>query len=148
MNIIRNLKVKKIIKKIDKNIKVRFGRVLECEPRKNKIFIAYETNEVDKKTFLDYVKELDPQCHFDDITLGILHEIGHIYTYDEDLEDDYASSVKLLSKLYQEHKLTDVQLNELYVRLDLEQLATQWAVNFAKDNEPIVRELAKVIGVM
>ncbi len=148
MNIIKNLKVKKIIKKIDKNIKVRFGRTLECEPTKNKIFIAYETNEVDRKTFLDYVKELDPQCSFDDITLGILHEIGHIYTYDEELEDDYTFSVNLLSKLYQEHKLTDVQLNELYVRLDLEQLATQWAIDFAKSNELIVKELAKAIGVM
>lgn len=148
MGIIRNLKVKRIIKKIDKSIIVKFGRNLECEPTENRIFIAYKTNEVDRKTFMNYVKELDPQCPFDDITLGILHEIGHIFTHDEDLEDDYNFCVELLSKLYQEKKLTDVEINEMYVRLDLEQLATQWAVDFARENELLTMELAKAVGVM
>ena len=146
MNIIRNLKVKKIIKKIDKNIKVRFGKVLECEPRKNKIFIAYETNEVDKKTFLDYVKELDSQCHFDDITLGILHEIGHIYTYEEQNEEEYRRDTKLLRLLFKEKKLSAKQLNEFYVRLPLEANATKWAIDFAMQNKKFCKYYQNKIG--
>lgn len=148
MNIIKNLKIKRIVKKIDKNIKIKFGKRLECEPEKNKIYIAYKTNEIDKKTFMDFVKELNPQCNYDDITLGILHEIGHCMTYDEEMEEDYTICVNVLSKLYENEKINETQFNELYVRLDLEKKATEWAVDFAKNNPKITNELAMAVGVM
>lgn len=145
MKMFRNFQVKKLIKRIDKNIIVKFGDRLECEPTENTIYIAYTTNKIDKKTFMNYVRELDPQCPFNDITLGILHEVGHCFTHDEDLEDDYNFCVELLSKLYQENKLNDTQLNELYVRLDLETMATKWALDFARENESFVRKLEKLV---
>ena len=148
MNVIKNLKIKRIVKKIDKNIKVKFGKRLECSPEDNTIYIAYKTNEIDKKTFMDFVKELNPQCSYDDITLGILHEIGHCMTYDEEMEEDYTLCVNVLSELYRNEKINETQFNEFYVRLDLEKKATEWAVDFARNNPKITDKLAIAVGVM
>ena len=56
MNLIRKYYVKKMVKQIDKSIKVKFGKALQCEPTANTIYVAFKTNQVDKKTFMDYVK--------------------------------------------------------------------------------------------
>lgn len=145
MKLFRNLKVKKMLKQIDNTLIIKFGKRLECEPTENTIYIAYTTDKIDRETFMEYVKELDPQCTFDDITLGILHEIGHCFTHNEDLEDDYNLCVELLSKLCQEQMITDTDLNRMYVRLDLEKMATEWALEFARNNREFVQRLAKLV---
>ena len=82
MKLFKKLKVKKFVKQISPDIKVKFGRALECEPTENTIYVSFKSNEIDKKTFMEYVKELDKTCQFNDLVLGILHEIGHIFTYE------------------------------------------------------------------
>ena len=69
-------------------------------------------------------------------------------TYDEEMEEDYTVCVNVLSKLYENEKISETQFNEFYVRLDLEKKATEWAVDFAKNNPKITNELAIAVGVM
>jgi hypothetical protein len=145
MKMFRNFQVKRLIKKIDKDIVVKFGDRLECDTENNIIYISYSTDEVDSKTFMEYVKELDADCQFDDITLGILHEIGHCFTYDEEMEYDYNVSLEVLKKLYENKKIDDKIFNELYVRLDLERMATEWALEFARNNKKFVEKLARLV---
>ena len=83
MNIIKRFYVKQMVKQIDKSIKVKFGKCLECEPTENTIYVNNKTDIIDIVTFRDYVKELNSKCKFNTLLLGILHEIGHIYTYKE-----------------------------------------------------------------
>lgn len=148
MKLFRNFQVKKLVKEISPDIKVKFGKRLECEPTEETIYIAYKTNQIDRDTFMEYVKEINSKCHFDDITLGILHEIGHIMTHCEELEEDYNFCVNLLSEMYKSKLIDDFELNRMYVRLDLESEATKWAVDFAMNNQEFAKRLAKVIGVM
>lgn len=146
MKMFKKLKVKKFVKQISPDIKVKFGRALECEPTENTIYVAFKSNEIDKKTFMEYVKEIDKNCQFNDLTLGILHEIGHIFTYDEDDEEPYQKETELLNLLYKEKILSAEELNRFYVRLDMESKATKWAIDFAQANQNFVKEFQEKIS--
>ena len=146
MNIIKRFYVKQMVKQIDKSIKVKFGKCLECEPTENTIYVNNKTDIIDIVTFRDYVKELNSKCKFNTLLLGILHEIGHIYTYEEQNEEDYNRDTKLLSLLFKEKKLSAKQLNEFYVRLPLEANATKWAIDFAMQNKKFCKYYQNKIG--
>ena len=146
MNILKRLYVKQMVKQIDKTIKVKFGKCLQCEPTENTIYVNNKTDIIDIVTFRDYVKELNSKCKFNTLLLGILHEIGHIYTYEEQNEEDYNRDTKLLSLLFKEKKLSAKQLNEFYVRLPLEANATKWAIDFAMQNKKFCKYYQNKIG--
>ena len=146
MNIIKRFYVKQMVKQIDKSIKVKFGKCLQCEPAENTIYVNNKTDIIDIVTFRDYVKELNSKCKFNTLLLGILHEIGHIYTYEEQNEEDYNRDTKLLSLLFKEKKLSAKQLNEFYVRLPLEANATKWAIDFAMQNKKFCKYYQNKIG--
>ena len=146
MNIIKRFYVKQMVKQIDKSIKVKFGKCLQCEPTENTIYVNNKTDIIDIVTFRDYVKELNSKCKFNTLLLGILHEIGHIYTYEEQNEKEYTRDTKLLSLLFQEKKLSAKQLNEFYVRLPLEANATKWAIDFAMQNKKFCKYYQNKIG--
>ena len=146
MNIIKRFYVKQMVKQIDKSIKVKFGKCLQCEPTKNTIYVNNKTDIIDIVTFRDYVKELNSKCKFNTLLLGILHEIGHIYTYEEQNEEEYTRDTELLSLLFKEKKLSAKQLNEFYVRLPLEANATKWAIDFAMQNKKFCKYYQNKIG--
>ena len=146
MNIIKRFYVKQMVKQIDKTIKVKFGKCLECEPTENTIYVNNKTDIIDIVTFRDYVKELNSKCKFNTLLLGILHEIGHIYTYEEQNEEEYTRDTELLSLLFKEKKLSAKQLNEFYVRLPLEANATKWAIDFAMQNKKFCKYYQNKIG--
>ena len=146
MNIIKRFYVKQMVKQIDKSIKVRFGKCLQCEPTENTIYVNNKTDIIDIVTFRDYVKELNSKCKFNTLLLGILHEIGHIYTYEEQNEEEYTRDTELLSLLFKEKKLSAKQLNEFYVRLPLEANATKWAIDFAMQNKKFCKYYQNKIG--
>ena len=146
MNIIKRFYVRQMVKQIDKSIKVKFGKRLECEPTENTIYVNNKTDIIDIVTFRDYVKELNSKCKFNTLLLGILHEIGHIYTYEEQNEEEYTRDTELLSFLFKEKKLSAKQLNEFYVRLPLEANATKWAIDFAMQNKKFCKYYQNKIG--
>ena len=146
MNIIKRFYVKQMVKQIDKSIKVKFGKCLQCEPTENTIYVNNKTDIIDIVTFRDYVKELNSKCKFNTLLLGILHEIGHIYTYEEQNEEDYNRDTKLLSLLFQENRLTEEQINYFYLRLPLEANATKWAIDFAMQNKKFCKYYQNKIG--
>lgn len=146
MKMFRKFYVKKFVKQISPDIKVKFGRALECEPTENTIYVSFKSNEIDKKTFMEYVKELDKTCQFNDLVLGVLHEIGHIFTYDENDEEPYLQDTELLSLLYKEQMLSAEELNRFYLRLDMESKATKWAIEFAQANQMFVSRFQKQIS--
>lgn len=146
MNIIKRFYVKQMVKQIDKSIKVKFGKCLQCEPTENTIYVNNKTDIIDIVTFRDYVKELNSKCKFNTLLLGILHEIGHIYTYEEQNEEEYTRGTELLSLLFKEKKLSAKQLNEFYVRLPLEANATKWAIDFAMQNKKFCKYYQNKIG--
>lgn len=145
MNIIKFLKVRKMIKEIDKTIKVRYSKVLECEPENAKIYVGFKNNDLENKSFQDYVNELQPNCKYSVLLLGILHEIGHIYTLGEDDETEYLQDTELLNQLHSKGLISDEQKQHFYLRLPMESHATQWALAFANDNPNFCNKWNKIL---
>lgn len=144
-NIIKFLKIKKMIKQIDNSIKVKYGKILECEPENAVVYIGFNNTELENRTFRDYVDELQPDCIFNDLLLGILHEIGHIYTLDEADETEYLKDTELLNQLYRNDLISDEQRQYFYLRLPLESKATKWGLDFARENENFCKQWNKLI---
>lgn len=138
--------VKKMIKKIDKKIKVKFGSILECDTENDVVYVTDVADEIDCVTFKKFVKELNPKIEYNTLLLGILHEIGHIFTKDEVDEEQYLKDVSLLEMLYRTGQLTDRDVNYFYVRLPLEKRATEWALEFATRNRSFCQYYQKKIG--
>ena len=135
MNFIKYLKIKKMIKQIDKSIKVAHASCLECEPENAKVYVGFKNTEMENRTFRDYVNELNPNCKYGDLLLGVLHEIGHIYTIDQVNEEEYLQDTSLLQALQEQDLISSEQMNVLYLRLPLESIATKWAIDFAMNNK-------------
>lgn len=145
-NLTKFIIVKYITKKLDSTIKVKYGKSLQCDTDNRTIYVNFKKqNDIDNQTFMELVKELNPNCNYNPLLLGILHEIGHCFTWLEDFEEDYNRDIELLSKLYQNELISDVDYNRLYVRLEGEQVATQWAVDFAEQNPTFMNKLDKII---
>ena len=146
MRIIKYLKIKKMIKEINANIKVRFSKRLECEPENAKVYVGFKNNEMENRTFKDYVKELQPDvCKYSDMLLGVLHEIGHIYTIEQADESEYLQDVDLLYNLREKDLISAEQMNYFYLRLPLESLATQWAIDFININKTFCNKWNKIL---
>jgi len=62
--------------------------------------------------------------------LSVLHEIGHIATYTEELEKERNEQFSLLQALHELSNLTTRQLNNQYFEIPMELKATEWAKNY------------------
>ena len=144
-NIIRKQKaVRNFVKAIDPSIKVKFGKYLECCPRENTIYVAFKSNEIDTFTFMEFVEELNPNNELNDLVLGILHEIGHLYTLPTKAKDrEYSKQLAMLTTLNEIGGMDDYDMNRAYLRLEIERNATEWAVDFAEENENFCKKFQK-----
>lgn len=132
-----------LINLIDNEIQVEFEEQpteygLACEPEEKVIYIGMRTTPIEEKAFFDYVNELDneflqkfPINHY---IISILHEVGHCETHEEEQEEEYNFNTELLNTMEEQGFLTKEDQCKLYVRLILEKWATQWAIEFIKNN--------------
>lgn len=117
-----------------------------CEPTEDTIYIGLHQTEIEDTTFMELVEEIEPTiADISPFTLGILHELGHFYTHDEELEEQYNVDINLLVTLQEQGLISETDQNKLYVRLELERLATEWACEFAKAHSDWVRAYDKTI---
>ena len=72
--------------------------------------------------------------------MSVLHEIGHIATYTEDLNTEREFTYLLLQMKYEEDNF--VEFNREYFKIPMEFLATEWAINFYKNNIEFCEKLA------
>lgn len=141
--------IRNFINKIDSNIEVEFEQDMQeyglaCEPTEEKIYIGFRTTQVEEQTFIDYVNQLEKdffnKYNVNCFILSLLHEVGHIMTHNEELEEEYNKDTELLNYLEENELITKTDQCRLYVQLELERLATQWAIDFIKDNQLFIIE--------
>ena len=132
-----------LINLIDDEIQVEFEEQpteygLACEPEEKVIYIGMRTTPIEEKAFFDYVNELDneflqkfPINHY---IISILHEVGHCETHEEEQEEEYNFNTELLNTMEEQGFLSKEDQCKFYVRLTLEKWATQWAIEFIKNN--------------
>ena len=85
--------------------------------------LTYESDETDILFRNDFIKRYAPAKELLDITITILHEIGHYFTrFDYDLTEDYIL------------RLHAANMSE-YLRIPCERLATDWAIAWLHNPE-------------
>lgn len=130
---------------IDDFIDVDFNTSEFCVDIENEcVFIPLNPKEEESKMFMDFIREEYGEYNMDADVLGILHEIGHIFTYDENLAK--AREVKVLRlRLNYDAAVADLRAyNFAYFRIPAELNATNWAVEYYHNHRQECDSLAKI----
>lgn len=131
---------------IDDFIDVDFNTSEFCVDIENEcVFIPLNPREEESKMFMDFIGEEYGEYDMDADVLGILHEIGHIFTYDESLAR--AREIKVLRlRLDFDAAVADLKAyNFAYFRIPAEINATDWAVDYYNMNREKCEKLAAAL---
>ena len=110
------------------------------------INISLDTNEKEDEMFYNFVRKTFDFNDFDIFVLSILHEIGHIMTYEPNTLHERDMMYLILQMAYENGKSLQ-DYNEAYFNLPAEKLATEWAVSYYRYNRAECDELSKQIWV-
>lgn len=137
--------IRNFVKDINSNIKVTFNRrgIVATDIQKGKIY--FDIKECLTNDYQELQNHLKRQYNFKRevglLPFILLHEVGHIQTAHklENVKQELAYYSYNVIKL----KLSDMRvksINKAYSRLKLEQLANEWAFNYAKSyNKQVIQ---------
>jgi len=116
----------------------------ECDLEEEIIYIPIEANKEDTDMFMHFIEQEYKEYELDPTVIGILHEVGHIMTYDEDLDKAREIAVLRMRLNFNNFELSLEEYNFNYFKLPAELNATNWAIDFYRNN----REKCDRLGVM
>lgn len=134
--------IRLFVKEIDENIRVRFQPYhMECDMENEIVYIGVES-EAGDRLFYEYVNEHYPGCPYSCLLMSILHEIGHIMTYDVD-----SQLIRFIKNLTLEEKLEQESVSyeeacKQYFEFPQEKDATEWGIWFAQNNPQIMEKFS------
>ena len=128
MRIIDLLKLKRYIKNIDSEIKVKFGKCFECDTDRKIVWLALKDNKLDSEMFKAwYEKHFNETLTDKDLLyISALHEVGHIMTWTQELEDERTEMYGLMQVAHTYQLMSTQELNEQYFEIPMELIATEW----------------------
>ena len=144
----RNIKrgIKNFIAEVNPMLKVKFQEWdLECDVFEEIIYVGKTYDKRTDRYFKNFVNELNPECaKVNPFLLSLLHEIGHIETWEDEVADEKDAVYALLKMQFDEETdLTDARCEEycnLYFRIPLEQNATEWGIDFALSHMDLMKK--------
>ena len=90
--------------------------------------------------FSDFIKKEFNFSVSDIFLVSLLHEVGHYYTIDDFEEDELLNDELIKDDLSNDQQITEKERNFRYFSLPVEYAATEWAINFLKDNPNIYHQ--------
>lgn len=135
MKIFKILKLRKYIKNIDSEIKVKFGKYFECDTDKKIVWLALRDNKQNSAMFKNWYEKYFNETLTDKDLLYIsaLHEVGHIMTWTQKLEDERTEMYGLMQVAHTYQLISTQELNEQYFEIPMELIATKWGRNYYKN---------------
>ena len=121
----------------------RLGGVMSYDDNDNCIYVGRVYDNECDYDFIKCLRGLGLAVDFDCITLSILHELGHWFTYNDFTDrqiDIYANAVERISNIEDSEKR-----NKKYWELRVEYVANVWAVEFANEHKKEVQALEDMI---
>ena len=140
----RFLKIKKFVESINPRYIVHFSNCWSSAWWEEEIWVP-----INRKKQLDGDKEyldfIESKYHFRPNTyiISLLHEIGHLQTETEDLSNARAVEYYALETAFDDYAITKEEYYNQYFQIEAEILATNWAVNYYKNNSEIINKLIK-----
>lgn len=138
--------IKSFIQEINPMLKVEFQEWdLECDVFDEIVYVGKTYDKRTDRYFRQFVNELNPECaRVNLFLLSLLHEIGHIETWDDEIADEKDAIYGLLKMQFDdEENLDDAKMKEycdLYYRIPLEQNATEWGIEFALSHMDLMKK--------
>ena len=77
---------------------------------------------------------------YDGFLISFLHELGHHYTLDELSEDEVNESLDTKRRINNEYTDGRIDLQEEYFNLPDEAVATNWAIEYIRNNKEKIDE--------
>ena len=123
--------IKNFVNSIDSTIEVGFNHNFCADISEYKIYVEDYEHPKEDELIQNFVKErfgiiINP------FLIGILHEIGHLMTYEAELNEQRTIMYALLAYTYNESQYE--KYSKAYFEIPAELAATTWAVEYYKNN--------------
>ncbi len=116
-------------------VNIEFDTDFGFLPKTHTIYLALIEIEETVKDFLDFCISCGlPENDFDDFGLSFLHELGHFMTWDQIPVSDLMMYYFAIEDLDDDNEISNHERNLIYFNLPVEKIATEWAINFIKNN--------------
>ena len=111
-------------------------------------WVYYAPDNLTDNGFLRHLYEYHKGAEGIELSLlmwSILHEIGHYYTWDDEFEDEEEMWERYC---YQHFPCENVEqskaMQDAYFNMESEWIATEWAIEYAKENYAIVKAFDEI----
>lgn len=119
-------------------------------PREKRVSYALVVIEDEHKWFEDSISIIDPDITCDPFLSSILHEIGHIETFQSIDENDLEDCLSTIADL-EYRALSDIskeelhEINKLYFEVPIEKKATEWAIQYMREHTKEVTQFWSIL---
>lgn len=139
--------IRDFIKSINSDIQIRFSdEDFYCDINKKEVNIPWR-EEYSAAAMIDEFIEDTFEVTINSFLMGMLHEIGHIQTYDEEEMEERDTIYYMLQMMYDGDAAS---FNEIYFSIPAEFKATEWGVNYYLSNKDIcdnlIQNISKILG--
>ncbi len=135
--------IESFIKDIDSNIEVETDDRFCVDIEGEVVYITDSLNSKEDEIWSEFLKR-EFEIDYDPYVMSVLHEIGHIMTFTEDLNKEREMIYFLLQMKYTDDNFED--FNNEYFKIPMEYEATVWAVEFYRDNKELCDRFAAEIN--
>ncbi len=119
--------ITQFVHKIDSSIQIDFDDDF-CADVVNKIIYVESKEHIEEDRLIQEFVQEKFNVLMDPFLIGILHEVGHIMTYDEQKNNERSILYALLVINYNEKEYKEY--SKMYFSIPAEFEATKWAVNY------------------
>lgn len=138
--------VKDFVKQINPDYRVKYSNQFECNPIEEIVYINFRHAEDANDLFSKFCQEQFGKS-YNAVLISLLHEIGHIETFDDDLDEERGNRYALLQYLWDNSDIDRETLHFEYFRLPSEIEATTWAVEFIENNAEMCENFLKMLDI-
>ena len=111
-----------------------------------KIFITLNKHKEEDEMVQKFL-EKEYGKRYNSFIIGLLHEVGHIETFEEDLDEERDLVYGLLKIDFNNGNSDIEKFNNMYFRIPAEYNATAWAINYYETHLQECQELAKKLNI-
>ena len=135
--------IENFIKDIDSNIEVEIDDRFCVDIEGEVVYITDSLNSEEDEIWSEFLKR-EFKIDYDPYVMSVLHEVGHIMTFTEDLNEEREIIYFLLQMKYTDDNFED--FNNEYFKIPMEYEATAWAVDFYRENKELCDKFAAKIN--
>lgn len=127
---------------IDNEIEIFKGHCFEVDMDLKEIYLGSKRYDRISQFFMKHWENEIAETPMNWCILSLLHEIGHIMTTTDELENNRQELDSMYSFMYREGVITENEYFTSYFDIPAERKATEWGIDFYKKNQNLCNAVA------